>query len=379
MNDHNHTIMITGYSFAMSHLSKWVDYYPYKKELVMVIPKGWIGRGGRVIFERENLGGVRKIYCWAFRMNKYWPGLYFFKGFMPGFLIQALKVRPKIIYNGNEVNLFYTLFTMLIAKIIKARHICFMWENIPYQKKLSGFKLKFTEWVVKANIKGSYAIVCGSKKAENIARFYGAGNTFVMPLGGVEAERLNIPREDHPGIVFLFSGELDKRKGVDIMLAAFAEVISKIPEARLMIVGNGKMREELYEFVNQHNLKDCVNFLSWLPNSELPRIFAKADIFLYPSVAQKGWEEQFGYSMVEAMAAGLPVISTNTGSISEVVPKGAGLLVRAGDYSDLAQAMLKLALNKELRLKMGEFGRNWVLANYSNKIIAQKYYNLFHR
>ena len=82
--------------------------------------------------------------------------------------------------------------------------------------------------------------------------------------------------------------------------------------------------------------------------------------------------------MVEASLMELPVISTLSGSIEDVVVNGeTGLLVRPDDVGELEEAIKKLGLDQELRIKMGQAGRHYMVENFSNKIIAQKFYEFF--
>jgi glycosyltransferase involved in cell wall biosynthesis len=93
---------------------------------------------------------------------------------------------------------------------------------------------------------------------------------------------------------------------------------------------------------------------------------------------EKGWEEQFGFSMVEAQAAGLPVIATKIGSINEVVKdQETGLLIEPNSQVALEQAMERLINNKELRLAMGRSGRQYVIDNFSYQKIAKKMSEFF--
>jgi glycosyltransferase involved in cell wall biosynthesis len=105
----------------------------------------------------------------------------------------------------------------------------------------------------------------------------------------------------------------------------------------------------------------------------MPKIHNLADIFCLPSVATKGWEEQFGYALVEAMACGKPVVSTLTGSIPEVVKDGVtGILVNANDPHALQKALEELILNEKKRKNLGKNARQWVLQEFeANKIARQ--------
>ena len=105
----------------------------------------------------------------------------------------------------------------------------------------------------------------------------------------------------------------------------------------------------------------------------MPQIHNLADIFCLPSIGTKTWEEQFGYSMVEAMACQKPVISTLTGSIPEVVKdRQTGILIDPDSPQQLKRTLEELIADKQKRETLGRNGREWVLEKFdANKIASQ--------
>src|SRR3990167_1228767 len=130
--------------------------------------------------------------------------------------------------------------------------------------------------------------------------------------------------------------------------------------------------------IEQSGVKDLIFRSPWLERNEVREILNCSDVFLYPSIPYGGWEEQFGYSLLEASSMELPLITTESGSISEVVLNGkTGILIRPDDYLALKEAMLVLANDKEKRISIGMAGREFVKNNYSHEIIATKFYEFF--
>ena len=85
-------------------------------------------------------------------------------------------------------------------------------------------------------------------------------------------------------------------------------------------------------------------------------------------------------SILEAMACGLPVVSTKTGGIDEVlIDRKTGIMVQSGNVSELKNAMEEMIAGNELRKELGRNGRQFIVENYSNRIVAQKLYNFFKR
>lgn len=150
----------------------------------------------------------------------------------------------------------------------------------------------------------------------------------------------------------LFLGRPEKRKGLDYMIEAFAQVQAKRPDTRLIVVGAGKF--ERYErLAKSMGLRDVV-FRAYAAYDDLPRYHQTSHVFCAPNT---GFESQ-GLVLLEAMAAGLPVVASNIEGFAAVVTHGVeGLLVLPGDAGGLASALLELLDDPERRRRMAEQGR----------------------
>lgn len=137
------------------------------------------------------------------------------------------------------------------------------------------------------------------------------------------------------------------QKGVTFALRAFALCVANFPHARLVIAGDGPLRETLENQARQLNLGERVCFLGWV--TDVPRLMLGFDLFLMPSL----WEG-FGLVLLEAMQARLPIIASHISAIPEIVVHGeTGLLVLPSDAEGLASAMHILCADRALRLHMG--------------------------
>jgi glycosyltransferase involved in cell wall biosynthesis len=147
-------------------------------------------------------------------------------------------------------------------------------------------------------------------------------------------------------------GDLGHNKGTWDILAAAAEVKSAVPGARFYFVGRGEFRD-LQQRALKAGVEEAVIFLGSVTDEEKLEALQRADVFLLPS-----YGEGQPLSILEAMAAGLPVVSTTVGSIAEVIEDGAnGFLIQPGDVSALARAMIELGEDADLRLRMGKRNR----------------------
>lgn len=171
----------------------------------------------------------------------------------------------------------------------------------------------------------------------------------------------------------LFVGRFVPEKGIFDLLNAFSMLLKKEQNVELLIVGSGtpEMTHQIYKLVTDLKISSKTKFLGCIKYSEMPKIHNAADIFCLPSTETKTWAEQFGYSLVEAMACGKPAVSTRTGSIPEVVKhRETGLLVEPNNPAALEAALEELTINKVEREKFGANGREWGLQKFEADTIA---------
>ena len=175
------------------------------------------------------------------------------------------------------------------------------------------------------------------------------------------------PHLDDGMINLLFVGRLEKRKGLKYLLGAFSKLKWDWPNLRLLIVGAGNPDEDSYRIMAERNLQDVV-FLGGVSDEDKARYFKSADIFCSPATGR----ESFGIVLLEAMAAGKPVVATNIDGYASVITDGAeGLLVDPKRDDALADAISTLLERPELRAKLAEQGR--IKANeYRWEIVAGK-------
>jgi phosphatidylinositol alpha-1,6-mannosyltransferase len=140
-----------------------------------------------------------------------------------------------------------------------------------------------------------------------------------------------------------------------------------------VVVGDGPLKNQLTADLKNANLSGNFTLFSRLTDEALASMYGCADVFVLPSV-----QEGQGIVLLEAQAAGKPVVAFDIGGVNEAVKSGeTGLLVERGNSTELADALLKLLGNAELRLKMGLAGRKFVMENFTWDICAQKMLSVY--
>jgi glycosyltransferase involved in cell wall biosynthesis len=158
------------------------------------------------------------------------------------------------------------------------------------------------------------------------------------------------------------AAHLIPEKGVQFAIEALDVVKERFPEVSLLIAGEGTYRSTLEEHVATLGLSHRVTFLGL--RSDVPEIFASSHIVIVPSI----WAEAFGYTVIEGMAAGRPVVASKIGGIPEIIEDGvSGLLFKAGDSKELAACIVRLLGNVELARRLAQGGRERVMRNFNQQ------------
>ncbi|MEN3357339.1 MAG: phosphatidyl-myo-inositol dimannoside synthase [Mycobacteriales bacterium] len=192
--------------------------------------------------------------------------------------------------------------------------------------------------------------------------------------GGVDVDLFRpdpvVPRPRPGGgrPVVVSVSRLVRRKGHDVLLRAWPQVLAAVPGARLVIVGVGPMAGRLAQAAAAPRLRGSVRLTGYLPRAEVAARLAAADVFVLPCRDHRAGlqTEGLGLAVLEASAAGLPVVvGRSGGSVDSVVDGHTGLLTRAEDPAELAAHLTALLRDPERARRMGEAGRRWVHANWT--------------
>ncbi len=169
-------------------------------------------------------------------------------------------------------------------------------------------------------------------------------------------------------INIVFVGRFEKRKGFNYLLEAYDLVRKEVPDCRLIAVGPGvRLRKNYEKQVRKNHIEDVV-FTGYAAYSDLPRYYTTADIVCFPATGR----ESFGIVLLEAMAAGKPIVATSIDGYSGVLADGVdGIAVPPRNVEKLAEAILKLIRDKQLREQMGAMGKPKALA-YDWSLLAKR-------
>ena len=211
-------------------------------------------------------------------------------------------------------------------------------------------------------------VVSRAMKAQVMEFGVSADRIHVIPCGTDVRAESNAQRHGNRELFKIVAvGRLIPKKGPIFLLEAFRRVRQACPRAELFVVGEGPLMEAVSQFVRATELEDCVHLLGELPNASVRLLLGDADLFLQHSVtALDGDQEGLPVSILEAMAEGVPVVSTHHAGIPEAVQDGeTGFLVQPGDCQAMADRTVQLLLDEDLRRTMGVAAQERVKASFS--------------
>lgn len=260
---------------------------------------------------------------------------------MPGFLAKKFFKKPYLVWErGTEV---YSpgLFARLLSKLV---------------------------------LRNANAVIALTKDMKREMQRTCKRDILVIP-NGIDLERFeNLPPDVMRGQLqvragerlVLFVGRFRPEKGARYLIEAMETIRQKNQPVRLILIGEGGEEEALKLLVRQLNLGDYIDFLGQIPNEEVPRYMAAADVFVLPSLS-----EGFPNVILEAMASGLPIVATKVAGLAEIIKDGEnGFLVEPENPEQIALKVLLLLEDDDLREKISGNNKERVKDYTFEKVIA---------
>ena len=254
-----------------------------------------------------------------------------------------------------------------------------VWDNIPFNMERNPLRLAVKQRVAAR----ARRFIVHTERSRRMLRLEGIDEKRIVKIdpgvdtklfapGPSERARFGLAPDD---FVLLFVGWLLPRKGIDFLLLALREILSdpalKKHRVRLLAVGSGPGSQRVARLVERLGLGEACVFAGSIPYPEMPEVFRAADVFVLPSIATPEWQEQFGMALIEAMACGLPVVTTLSGAIPEIAGNSA-VLCQPNDFVALYDALKGLLASPEERRARAEQGRAQALKRYTLEAYTQQ-------
>lgn len=180
--------------------------------------------------------------------------------------------------------------------------------------------------------------------------------------------------EQDKNFKLIFAGALNVERGLQYVIKGLNLIKQKIPNLKLIIIGNGSYKKHLEKLIVQHKLEDVVEFLGWKPLNELLSIIYQADINLIPHLKWEQTDCSSPNKLFQYMFVKTPLLVSNCNSIARIVNNTkSGLSYKYNDYKEFAGLVEFLYKNPDKRKEMGENGKQAVLTKYNWSITVQDF------
>jgi glycosyltransferase involved in cell wall biosynthesis len=312
---------------------------------------------GKVALKTFNLRGEHDLFTW--RKFAQW--------------LKVFKERQESLGHKLLVHVHSrkgALPTLLIAKRLKLKTVLHWRVAAPVR-----FPLGFTDAVIAVSDTAAQQILKGNFPAEKVAVVRSSIDTrFFEPFDGARTQMRNHLGLKEDGFIIAGMGRLVKGKGYEVLLKSLAE-LAPSDRPTLLLAGDGSERQKLEDLATGLGIAQQVKFLGF--QSDVRPILWASDIFVHvPTTFPEGTPN----AILEAMAAGLPVIATPVGGIPEVVRDGEnGLLVPTNDHKALAEAILKLRQDETLRVELGKQAQKWVREHHDVRQLPERVIQVYNQ
>jgi glycosyltransferase involved in cell wall biosynthesis len=329
-------------------------------DLTVIVPPVWQDPAGDVQLERSHTQGYQLLVD-PLRFNGHYHLHYY-----PRLSERIDTLRPDVLHMDEEPYNLATWLGVRKARSAGVKSLFFSWQNIHRDYPWPFNRL---EKQVLDNV--DYALTGNSDSAAIWPAKGYKGPIKVIPQFGIDPELFRPPPLRDSGRVFVIGSagrRLVREKGIDLLLKAAAG----LPGIwRLQIAGEGPERPALEQLVEELGIGDRVQFDGLIPSDQMPAYLGQIDVLVMPSRTLPNWKEQFGRTLVEAMACGAVVIGSDSGEIPHVIGD-AGLIFPEDDVDALHEHLQALMTGQTPREPFSQAGRRRALARYSQQHIADQ-------
>lgn len=338
-------------------------------------------------------GGVANYYG---NLVKYWPKdgdievLNLTSSRRPfGWLKAAVKLRQAVKTKKIDhilVGQILPLGTaaLICSKLCKIKYSVVL-HGLDFTCATKSFRKKF---VSKHILAGAEKIICANTYVASLASqtFPNIASKVAVVNPGVEDRtrhdtrqimRLKNKYNLQNKIILLSVGRLVKRKGFDKVIEAMPKILKQVPDLIYVIIGDGEELNNYQRQIVNYGLKNQVIIINRATDDERDDWYETSDIFIMPARNIDGDFEGFGIVYLEANLAGKPVIAGKSGGVEDAVIDGLnGLLVDPEKVNDISEKIIKLALDTNLRNKLGRLGQKRAIKDFNWRKQAEKMYNI---
>ena len=324
-------------------------------------------------FETEKIGetvniyklaiGKKNIHYWTQReiLTYSWKARRFISG-----LIREKQYDLCHAFFGIPCGAIAYLYRKQLPYIVSLRG-----SDVPGFNQRFSFQYIFLKPIIRRVWRNAKAVIANSDGLKKLAQKTYPNCPIDIIYNGIDIEQFKPARNDKDKLRILCVSRLIERKGIDYLLRSIPPIKERFGNRfEVWIVGEGNLEQQLKGLSRQLGVADVVSFKGYIEHSRLPDIYASSDILVLPSLS-----EGMSNTILEAMACGLPIVTTNTGGSKELI-NGNGIIIPTGDAKGIADAISKLIEERSLRGKMGTKSRE-LATELSWATVAERYLEIY--
>ncbi len=295
--------------------------------------------------------------------------------------------KPDVVHHFSTMGFTFERIRKQNSRWAKVPSVCSLWTSRfsaggvdslwGFIKRGKVFRALAAQREIYASRHADYVGVASEAMRRELVRVFNLPREKIRVIPrGVELDLFHsapFPKRQTDEGVILYAGRLEKEKGLEVLIRAYALITQEHPKFQLRIVGDGPDRENLQALAEELDILQKITWVNRIPHKEMPREYALAD-----AVVLLSGFEPFGAVIVEAGAVGRPAIVTKSGGPAELVLDGkTGIIVDPCNDISVAKSIVNLLTDRRLLIKMGETARGFVTEKYTFSLEAQNYTRLY--
>ena len=297
---------------------------------------------------------------------------------------QVLKLNKKvhidIIHGNGEEAFFHPLIKKLTgSKFVLTSHSPFIPRSGIVKALRNPIQMlkRLNFYLLRAAVIKSECLIAYSSFSKRLLK-NGAGNKYTSAIytisPGVDPSWFNVVNKKKENFSdLLYFGRIEHEKGIDLLIKAFAGLLKESPLLTLHVIGEGNYLRLSKILCRELEIENHIIFYGWKEKNEIQKIMSNCDLCILPSRI-----ESFGLTIAEAMAGGIPVVSTNAGAIPEIIQDGkTGILVPPDDIEALKKAIVFAFRNKDKIKKNVDAAREKIKKDFSWDSAAKKHIEIY--
>lgn len=329
------------------------------------------------IFETEHIGQNVTIYKLAVGKNSvhYWT--------QREILTYSWKARrfTKQLLKDNQYDLCHAFFGIpcgAIAYLFRKKMpyiVSLRGSDVPGFNKRFSFQYVLLKPIIRRVWRSASAVIALSEGGRRDALKTEPKCVIDIIHNGIDTEQFKPTEGKSSGgkVRILCVSRLIERKGIDYLIRSAPSLRNRFGDAfEICIVGEGNVKQELKQLALELEVEDSVNFMGYIEHDNLPPVCASSDIFVLPSMS-----ETFCNARLEAMACGLPIITTDTGGTKELI-NGNGIVIPSQDSNAISEAISELIEDPMSRRRMGEVSAE-LAATFGWAAVTEQYLRIYER